>query len=127
MPPHLDEDIAMSTENKVPSMSSFMPPEADSHVLLAACGAGEAAWEMQGRGWFTTNLLRVLESVRFLSHLTYYELMERIPFTAKCVSLHVDLFVYFKDVPLIFSISSKPTSTVRRTLVEQIHIFRSIP
>ncbi|QRV91979.1 ICE-like protease (caspase) p20 domain protein [Ceratobasidium sp. AG-Ba] len=49
-----------------------------SHVLLAACGSGEVAWERDGQGEFTRALLSVLKDAD-LSCLTYTELMHGLP------------------------------------------------
>ncbi|QRV91999.1 ICE-like protease (caspase) p20 domain protein [Ceratobasidium sp. AG-Ba] len=49
-----------------------------SHVLLAACGSGEVAWERNGQGEFTRALLSVLKDAD-LSCLTYTELMHGLP------------------------------------------------
>ncbi|KAF8597600.1 hypothetical protein BDV93DRAFT_562112 [Ceratobasidium sp. AG-I] len=52
--------------------------ELRSHVLLAACGAREFAWEPHGRGEFTFRLLEVLRG-NDISSLTYSGLMGIFP------------------------------------------------
>lgn len=46
------------------------------HVQLAACAGNQSAYEVQGEGIFTKNLLEVLE--RCDSEITYYDLKSRI-------------------------------------------------
>ena len=48
-----------------------------SHVLLAACGEKERAYEHEGRGQFTSALLEVLESCA-LNDVTYTDVLERV-------------------------------------------------
>jgi hypothetical protein len=52
----------------------------DSHILLAACGHGEVAFEdrKERRGYFSMALLKLLESVR-VDSLTYKGCMQRLP------------------------------------------------
>lgn len=56
-----------------------------SHVLLAACGAKETAWEHQNGGFFTKALIRELIETR--GNVTYCDLILRIPCTPQCVQL----------------------------------------
>lgn len=49
-----------------------------THVLLAACGADESAYEESGRGVFTRALLDTLGSVGE-ERVTYEELVKRMP------------------------------------------------
>jgi hypothetical protein len=49
-----------------------------SHVLLAACGAKEIAYEDQGNGVFTAALLRLLSAVG-AHNVTYANLLQRLP------------------------------------------------
>ncbi|KAG8795058.1 hypothetical protein FRC12_018354 [Ceratobasidium sp. 428] len=48
-----------------------------SHVLLAACGASEVAYEHKDRGVFTSALLAVLNAMN-VDKLTYNELIKRL-------------------------------------------------
>ena len=49
-----------------------------SHILLAACGPEEAAYEDKGSGVFTTSLLKTLSAVG-AQNVTYTNLLQRIP------------------------------------------------
>jgi hypothetical protein len=49
-----------------------------SHVLLAACGAKEVAWEKEGRGAFTVAILKVLRDIG-VENVTYNGLMGALP------------------------------------------------
>ncbi|KAF8993487.1 caspase domain-containing protein [Cyathus striatus] len=64
-----------------------------SHVLLAACGAGETSKEKGGTGLFTTALLDTLMSVG-ADKLTYGDLIQRLPSLPKqnpqCEGVHQD-------------------------------------
>lgn len=66
--------------------SGFSGKLHSSHVLLAACGREENAFEdpKTKRGYFTTHLLDVLESVD-VRCLTYNSLIHKLNLTAKCV------------------------------------------
>jgi hypothetical protein len=58
--------------------SGFGSKNDHSHVLLAACGRNESAYESHdGHGIFTTALLSVIESVR-LEEETYDSLMDKV-------------------------------------------------
>lgn len=48
-----------------------------SHVLLAACGEKELAYEYEGRGQFTTALLTTLKTSA-VNDLTYTEVLKRM-------------------------------------------------
>ncbi|CAE6526058.1 unnamed protein product [Rhizoctonia solani] len=52
----------------------------DSHVLMAACGHGEVAFEngVEGHGYFTSALLKLLRNVK-IDSLTYKGCMQRLP------------------------------------------------
>lgn len=52
--------------------------ELRSHVLLAACGARELAWESHGQGEFTHMLLEILRA-NDITSLTYSGLMHNFP------------------------------------------------
>ncbi|KAF9529617.1 caspase domain-containing protein [Crepidotus variabilis] len=54
-----------------------VPGQLSTHTLLAACSAHEQAREFNGRGQFTTALLRLLESVD-LSQLTYADVIDQV-------------------------------------------------
>ena len=56
----------------------FLRSGSRSHVLLAACGAGEIAQEEKGRGIFTRALLETLKGAG-ADKITYGDLMQRIP------------------------------------------------
>ncbi|KAF8983561.1 caspase domain-containing protein [Cyathus striatus] len=64
-----------------------------SHVLLAACGAGETSKEKGGTGLFTTALLDTLMSVG-ADKVTYGDLIQRLPSLPKqnpqCEGVHQD-------------------------------------
>ena len=64
--------------------AGFGRRELRSHVLLAACGARELAWEPCGRGEFTCRLLEVLRG-NDISSLTYSGLMATFPPLQTCV------------------------------------------
>jgi Caspase domain len=49
-----------------------------SHVLLAACGAKELAFEQEGRGAFTSALLELLRTI-CAQNITYANLLQRLP------------------------------------------------
>jgi hypothetical protein len=49
-----------------------------SHILLAACGAKELAYEDQGKGIFTAALLNLLSTVG-AHNVTYANLLQRLP------------------------------------------------
>lgn len=51
------------------------------HIQLAACQSKESAWEVNGQGIFTKNLLEVLE--RSEGDITYYDLKSRLKFYVK--------------------------------------------
>jgi hypothetical protein len=79
LPNNVDQDIFK--RNKAWSKSAYRPRQTlgtASHVLLAACGANESAFEDDGRGAFTRALLDVMKlGSRCLS---YYEIIQRISF-----------------------------------------------
>jgi hypothetical protein len=58
--------------------SGFLRHRRSSHILLAACGAKEFAYEEQGKGVFTTALLKLLSLVG-VENVTYANLLDRLP------------------------------------------------
>lgn len=79
IPPNLDEDIiGGSRGTAIPP--TFLNSGLSSHVLLAACGAGETAKENSNRtrGAFTEALLDTLRSVG-PEKVTYKDLILRLP------------------------------------------------
>ncbi|KAF8452912.1 caspase domain-containing protein [Boletus edulis BED1] len=74
----LDEDIWGERAGKI--HSGFACHGLQSHVLLAACGEEERAYEHEGRGQFTTALLETLKNCA-IDDLTYNEVLEHIHLT----------------------------------------------
>lgn len=62
-----------------------------THVLLAACGDREEAFEDFGRGLFTEALLRALDGVQY-KHLTYVDAFSKMTRLAKCVTTRFQCF-----------------------------------
>ncbi|PSR72647.1 hypothetical protein PHLCEN_2v11482 [Hermanssonia centrifuga] len=83
IPADLDRDIlssSSSTHRMSDVLPGFLNQCLNSHVLLAACGMDELAWEEQGRGCFTRALLETLSSRGFDPRsLTYADLITRLP------------------------------------------------
>lgn len=84
--PKSDQDLWTSDTRGGRVGSGFSGKLHSSHVLLAACGREESAYEdpMTHRGYFTTHLLDILESVD-IRCLTYNSLIHKLNLTAKCV------------------------------------------
>ncbi|KAJ1303010.1 hypothetical protein OPQ81_011211 [Rhizoctonia solani] len=85
LPASPDKDIihdALSGSRDIvdPASLGFSFEGMDSHVLLAACGHGEVAFEngAEGHGYFSAALLQLLRSVKVES-LTYKGCMQRLP------------------------------------------------
>ncbi|KAJ2925322.1 hypothetical protein H1R20_g11779, partial [Candolleomyces eurysporus] len=74
-------DESTSTRGMRPS-PGFGGKFQDSHVLLAACGREQLAYEKDGRGMFTTALLSTLEGIK-LQTTTYASLMDRLRMPAR--------------------------------------------
>jgi hypothetical protein len=89
VPKDLDRDILRPLGHSHPlehvnESSLGLPwPNFESHTLLAACGLGESAWEEQGRGWFTKNLLNEIEKMHDISQISYLDLIACLPITPK--------------------------------------------
>jgi hypothetical protein len=81
LPLDLDQDISVDIVGgrnmKVPT--GFLQRHLRSHVLLAACGAEELAWETHGRGAFTVAFLETLIAAGAPDNVTYTGLMQRLP------------------------------------------------
>ncbi|KAB5591684.1 hypothetical protein CTheo_4892 [Ceratobasidium theobromae] len=78
LPCLLDQDI-IGTDARAPTVpKGFSHREMRSHVLLAACGSEERAYETNGHGDYTTALLAVLRTFG-VDRLTYKGCMERLP------------------------------------------------
>lgn len=75
IPADLDRDIWGGRAGKI--SPGFAHHGLRSHVLLAACGEKELAYEYEGRGQFTTALLETLKSCA-IDDITYTEILERI-------------------------------------------------
>ncbi|KDR74094.1 hypothetical protein GALMADRAFT_157880 [Galerina marginata CBS 339.88] len=80
LPPELDRQIHSSgpTPRGIQATPEFLRGGFKSHVLLAACGAGELAREIRGRGAFTEALLATLGRLA-IERVTYHQLMFSIP------------------------------------------------
>jgi len=71
-------EICSDAQSAVTNAPSFLYRGMTSHVLLAACRAKELAYEVQGKGVFTTALLKLLHEVG-PQNLTYDSLLRRLP------------------------------------------------
>ncbi|KAF8752567.1 Caspase domain [Rhizoctonia solani] len=85
LPSSLDEDIIQATSSDFQDVLNLPSPEIlfgdqDSHVTLAACGYGEAAFEdtVEKRGYFSSALLKLLRSVQ-IDSLSYRRCIQRLP------------------------------------------------
>ncbi|GAB1520211.1 hypothetical protein RhiTH_003284 [Rhizoctonia solani] len=81
IPCDLDDDIlgaAPARQRKSRSVEPILCTDQGSHVLLAACGSREKAWEQDQQGRFTTALLEVLQSCP-VEKLTYHNLIISLP------------------------------------------------
>ncbi|QRV92055.1 ICE-like protease (caspase) p20 domain protein [Ceratobasidium sp. AG-Ba] len=72
----LGQTSALGRSSAIPT--GFAHRALRSHVLLAACGSNEVAWERDGRGEFTSALLSIL-GVPHLNQMSYSELMDSLP------------------------------------------------
>ncbi|KZV62920.1 hypothetical protein PENSPDRAFT_692080 [Peniophora sp. CONT] len=79
IPLHLDKEIVSKTprERGCKAATGFFKSGLGSHVLLAACGEAELAYEEEGRGVFTRALLGSLRATS-AHKVTYEELMKRV-------------------------------------------------
>ncbi|KAF8548558.1 hypothetical protein OG21DRAFT_1422872 [Imleria badia] len=75
IPEDLDQDIWGDRAGKI--HPKFAYHGLRSHVLLAACGEKERAFEHEGRGQFTTAILETLKN-RAIDDITYTEVLEHI-------------------------------------------------
>jgi len=86
--PKSDQDLWTSDIRGGRVGSGFSGKLHSSHVLLAACRREENAFDHEdpktNRGYFTTHLLDVLESID-VRCLTYNSLIHKLNLTAKCV------------------------------------------
>jgi hypothetical protein len=78
MPSDLDPGICNDVQSGVAIGHSFLHQGMRSHILLAACGAKERAYEAQGKGVFTTALLKLLYEDDAQT-LTYANLLRDFP------------------------------------------------
>ncbi|KAF8584894.1 hypothetical protein K439DRAFT_1633170 [Ramaria rubella] len=85
LPKDLDLDIVLEPEfeqggRAINTPTVFLTSNLRSHILLAACGSEELAYENKklGRGAFTTALIETLLNVG-VDKLTYTGLMDRLP------------------------------------------------
>ncbi|KAI0311621.1 hypothetical protein OF83DRAFT_1150129 [Amylostereum chailletii] len=80
LPVDLDADIPKATADRaIGRHLGFLHAGLSSHVLLAACGKEEQAWEDDGRGAFTKELLRLLEELdRGMTQVSYTDLIGRM-------------------------------------------------
>ncbi|KAI0319917.1 caspase domain-containing protein [Amylostereum chailletii] len=103
-PENIDADIlklvARGRGANVPT--KFAYAGLSSHVLLAACSPNEIAMERNGRGMFTTALLKSLESSR---NVTYKDLIRDLgvlkpgPQNPQCEGKNGDRVIFTKYVP----------------------------
>ena len=79
MPSDLDPEICSDIQSGFVLIGhSFLHHSMRSHILLAACGAKEHAYEAQGKGVFTTALLKLLYEDDAHT-LTYTNLLRDFP------------------------------------------------
>lgn len=69
-------DLGAGRDINVPT--GFLQRDVRSHVLLAACGAEERAWETHGHGAFTTAFIQTL-IMAGVDKVTYTGFMRRLP------------------------------------------------
>ncbi|QRV92056.1 ICE-like protease (caspase) p20 domain protein [Ceratobasidium sp. AG-Ba] len=91
----LGQTSALGRSSAIPT--GFAHRALRSHVLLAACGSNEVAWERDGKGEFTNALLSVLRGSD-LAKLTYKELMDSLPAMPRqnpqCEGLHNSRIIF---------------------------------
>ncbi|KAG8711641.1 hypothetical protein FRC11_002268, partial [Ceratobasidium sp. 423] len=78
---HIIDDALSGSRDVVDPTSLGLSFEGmDSHVILAACGHGEVAFEngAEGHGYFSSALLKLLRSMK-VDSLTYKGCMQRLP------------------------------------------------
>ncbi|VDB92134.1 unnamed protein product [Peniophora sp. CBMAI 1063] len=96
IPASLDEGIWRSAR-AIAVAAGFLNAGAHSHVLLAACKETEVAHEENGRGAFTSALLRTLRGVA-TDKITYKEVMGLLPDIPKqipqCEGYYVDRVLF---------------------------------
>ncbi|PVF95456.1 hypothetical protein CPB86DRAFT_827907 [Serendipita vermifera] len=101
LPDDIDEDIFNAHAIKGARPSQRLGSA--SHVLLAACGASERAYEVEGRGEFTRVLL---ETVSRLGRrdLTYSEIIRELPLldeqSPRCEGENRDRFLFDPKPPI---------------------------
>jgi hypothetical protein len=78
VPSDLDVKIWSDGQSGVAIAPGFQHHGLRSHILLAACGAKELAYEDQRKGVFTTALLELLSTVG-AHNVTYANLLQRLP------------------------------------------------
>ncbi|KAH6901435.1 hypothetical protein BKA70DRAFT_688362 [Coprinopsis sp. MPI-PUGE-AT-0042] len=81
MPADLDEELfsgkGFSPKGSAPILPKFRHHGIESHVVLAACKPEEMAFESYGKGAFTSELLRALNSLD-IGSITYSELIRHM-------------------------------------------------
>ncbi|KIJ36099.1 hypothetical protein M422DRAFT_261646 [Sphaerobolus stellatus SS14] len=79
VPADLDKSIwsGDDTHRGISFPEGFLHRGLNSHVLLAACGAKESAYERRGRGNFTQALLKLLKTVS-AEKLTYASVLQKM-------------------------------------------------
>ncbi|CAE6402029.1 unnamed protein product [Rhizoctonia solani] len=81
IPKNIDADIFKTSpvrQRKSRSVEPILCTDQGSHVLLAACGSREKAWEQDQQGQFTTALLGALRTCG-AEKLTYHNLLISLP------------------------------------------------
>ncbi|KAG9310082.1 hypothetical protein JVU11DRAFT_9691 [Chiua virens] len=99
IPVELDHDIWTGRAGKI--SSGFAYHGLRSHVLLAACGEGELAYEYKGRGQFTAALLEILKNCA-LDDVTYVDVLEGIHLNRQnphCEGLNQHRVIFDTRVP----------------------------
>ncbi|KAJ1301206.1 hypothetical protein OPQ81_003616 [Rhizoctonia solani] len=76
--PYDDAKTAPSRTHNARAVDPIFCTDQASHVLLAACGSREKAWEQDQQGQFTTALLATLKA-RGVENLTYHNLIVSLP------------------------------------------------
>ncbi|CEL61405.1 hypothetical protein RSOLAG1IB_09997 [Rhizoctonia solani AG-1 IB] len=95
IPPNMDKDIvsACSSDRHAIIAKGFAHRELRSHVLLAACGSDEVAYETGGSGDFTLALLKTLRQYG-ADKTTYKGCVQRLPTLQRqsphCEGFHKD-------------------------------------
>jgi hypothetical protein len=81
--PSADHEILFGDGRATAISSQYESHGLQSHVLLAACMTNQTAKELEGRGLFTSELLKLLR-VAGTENITYRELIARLPDFTGC-------------------------------------------